>query len=148
MSISIEHCGCLRNRRPEGWTDEDEKTLQAEFTYHGSCGCDGAMDFGCPWCTPKKFDEWWANRQLQKARLMNALLGTEVYKPITVGELLANPERVSKLYIGGDNCADCGTHLSGFVTGKNPSPDGTVCDDCHYGQIGDEIDEHPIGGVK
>jgi hypothetical protein len=125
MSISTKYSGCTKSR-PEGWTDEDEKTLQAKFTHRGCCGCDGALDSGCPWCTPEQFEKWWAERLLMKERLMNALLGSR--QPA-------------------EKCAECQCDLSSFVTGKNPSPKGTVCDDCHYDAIGDEIDKHPIGGL-
>jgi len=43
-----------------------------------------------------------------------------------------------------EKCAGCGCNLSGFLTGKNSSPKGTVCDDCYYEQIGEEIDDNPI----
>jgi len=42
-------------------------------------------------------------------------------------------------------CADCQQPLSGFITGKNPSPKGLVCDDCYYKSFGEELDEFPIG---
>jgi hypothetical protein len=45
-------------------------------------------------------------------------------------------------------CAKCKEPLSGFVTGKNPSPDGLVCDDCHYEAIGEELDQFPIGSPR
>jgi hypothetical protein len=122
IKMSNRYCGTIMKRRPDGWTDEDEKALQDEFTVHGHCGCDGAMDFGCPWCTPKKFDEWWLKRILGRA--------------IEVSRRMA------------ERCAGCDCKLSGFVTGKNPIPKGTVCDDCYYGEMGEELDAHPIGRIK
>ena len=41
-----------------------------------------------------------------------------------------------------------GKPLSGFVTGRNPNPKGIVCDDCHYAELGDEIEKNPIGRIK
>jgi hypothetical protein len=68
--------------------------------------------------------------------------------PLTVKELLDNPERKSELYPEPEKCAGCGKPLSGFITGRNPNPKGTVCDDCHYSELGDEIEEHPLGPAK
>lgn len=56
-------------KRPVGFTEEDEKALRDEFTVAGSCGCDGAYDDGCPFCTDEKFDEWWLKRRLAKTNL-------------------------------------------------------------------------------
>ena len=32
----------------------EEELIKTFFTVSGSCGCDGATDFGCPNCTPEK----------------------------------------------------------------------------------------------
>jgi len=118
MSNSDKYTGSS-GKRPPGWTEEDEKALQAEAV-GGHCGCDGALDSGCPWCTPVQFDKWWIKRQEQKH--------------------LRSPEP--------DKCAGCGCTLSGFITGRNQNPKGTVCDDCHYEDIGEELDKHPIGSTN
>jgi hypothetical protein len=120
MSNSDKYTGS-GGKRPPGWDEEDEKALQAEAV-GGHCGCDGALDFGCTWCTPVQFDNWWLQRSLTKA--------------------------IEKSNDMAEKCAGCGCKLSGFVTGKNQNPKGTVCDDCHYADIGEEIDNHPIGGAK
>lgn len=31
-----------------------------------SCGCDGALDDGCPWCTRAKLVEWQRQRVLER----------------------------------------------------------------------------------
>lgn len=36
----------------------ERSLLLATFTFQGSCGCDGATDFGCPACTPDKTRQW------------------------------------------------------------------------------------------
>ena len=46
----------------QDWKVEREKKLsdaldtliKKVFGYGGSCGCDGAFDFGCPICTPER----------------------------------------------------------------------------------------------
>lgn len=51
------------HRRPSGWTEDDERAMLAEFTVGGSCGCDGALDNGCPNCTLERAEEWLAERR-------------------------------------------------------------------------------------
>lgn len=67
---------------------------------------------------------------------------------LTVKELLDHPERASELYLEPEKCAGCGQPLSGFVTGRNSSPKGNLCDDCHYADLGEELDQHPIGSPR
>jgi hypothetical protein len=31
-----------------------DRLIRDTYTYHGSCGCDGALDDGCPSCTPER----------------------------------------------------------------------------------------------
>jgi hypothetical protein len=69
--------------------------------------------------------------------------------PITVQELIDDPNRVSELYLEGQHCKNCGVLLQGMLTGKNQGPDGkSTCDDCYYDEIGDEIDKNPICSVR
>lgn len=41
-------------------------------------------------------------------------------------------------------CARCGTATT-FVTGRRPTADGVLCDDCWFGAVGAEIEANPIG---
>ena len=45
-------------------TTEDVDALIDECVPLGdhSCGCDGAIDDGCPWCTPEKLIDWQKRR--------------------------------------------------------------------------------------
>jgi hypothetical protein len=44
-------------------SDEDKQALTDEFTYKGSCGCDGYYDSGCPACNVKKRKAWLEERR-------------------------------------------------------------------------------------
>jgi len=72
--------------------------------------------FGCPNCEPKQFHEWWMRLK----------------------------ERI-RVPVESKKCSDCQQPLS-FTTGRNVVKEGDLCDDCFYGQLGEEIDRHPIGG--
>jgi hypothetical protein len=39
-------------------TEAENAAIMAEFTYKGSCGCDGYYDDGCPACSPAKRKAW------------------------------------------------------------------------------------------
>lgn len=39
-------------------TPEEQSFIEAQFTVSGSCGCDGALDDGCPACKPKHRQKW------------------------------------------------------------------------------------------
>jgi hypothetical protein len=41
-----------------------------------------------------------------------------------------------------DSCAKCGQPIN-FLTGRNHGPEGDLCDDCYFEDLGDGID--PIG---
>jgi hypothetical protein len=47
-------------------TVEERDALFEEFGVGGSCGCDGAIDFGCPLCDPKQLHEWVEERHRQR----------------------------------------------------------------------------------
>lgn len=51
-------------RRPDDFDASDEQALKDEFGT--ACGCDGALDDGCPLCTPEQFTLWWIQRQAEK----------------------------------------------------------------------------------
>ena len=59
----------VSEKRPVGFTEEDEKALRDRFAINGYCGCDGAYDDGCPFCDDKKFSEWWLKRRLARTNL-------------------------------------------------------------------------------
>ncbi len=42
------------------FTSEEAKACASDCVPEGdhSCGCDGAVDTGCPWCSEKKAEEW------------------------------------------------------------------------------------------
>lgn len=44
---------------------ELQSKLAFEFCIGGSCGCDGAIDDGCPWCTESKLNDWMFQQILQ-----------------------------------------------------------------------------------
>ena len=46
-----------------------------------------------------------------------------------------------KAMVRGDHCRRCGVRLQTAITGRH----GELCEDCHYAEIGEEIDKHPIG---
>lgn len=55
-------------------TIEDVDALIDECVPLGdhSCGCDGALDDGCPWCTPEKLFIW-QKRRIRKRHGWEAL---------------------------------------------------------------------------
>lgn len=59
----------------------------------------------------------------------------------TLKDLLADPSLLDRMRGKPQTCAGCGEPLSGFLTGKNPSPKGIVCNDCYYEQLGNEIEK-------
>jgi hypothetical protein len=63
--MTIDHFIRRRELYP-GWTIDDEEFLIKEFTVGGSCGCDGALDDGCPFCTELRFMEWVTKRAKDK----------------------------------------------------------------------------------
>ena len=46
-----------------------------------------------------------------------------------------------------ERCDKCNKQLSSFLTGKNSTKKGELCDDCYYEEFGDELDEFPIQKV-
>ena len=44
-------------------TPAEEQFIQASFGVGGKCGCDGALDFGCPLCT-----EDWKTQFIERLR--------------------------------------------------------------------------------
>ena len=50
-------------------TKEEYHLLMSSFGHRGSCGCDGAVDFGCPLCTPSKTKGWKEELDKLKAKL-------------------------------------------------------------------------------
>ena len=63
---------------------------------------------------------------------------------MTASEWFKLSEKVRSLHFEGTKCGSCGTKLR-FVTGRQVSPKGLVCDDCYYGMMSDEIEAHPVG---
>jgi len=43
-------------------------------------------------------------------------------------------------------CAKCKIELSPDITGMHEAKEGWVCDDCSYDVLGEEFENHPVGG--
>lgn len=39
-------------------TIAEQKFMSDSYGFHGVCGCDGALDYGCPLCTPEREREF------------------------------------------------------------------------------------------
>lgn len=69
--------------------------------------------------------------------------------PLTIQELIDNPERIAELHLEPEKCGKCGEPISGALTGRHYVKEhGRVCDDCYYDLFGEELDKHPIGSAK
>lgn len=64
---------------------------------------------------------------------------------ITLQDLL-NDRTILDRKVKGDVCCECGEPIQTFLTGRRPTPKGVACDDCYFGLLGDEVEQHPIGG--
>lgn len=42
------------NPEDAGATDTEKRLMNDSYGLHGICGCDGALDYGCPLCTPER----------------------------------------------------------------------------------------------
>jgi hypothetical protein len=65
--------------------------------------------------------------------------------PIFLKDLLEKPDVLTKLTR--ERCSVCNVELQETITGKRETPSGFACSDCYYGQLGEEIELHPIGSA-
>lgn len=59
---------------------------------------------------------------------------------MTLTDYLARPSLVPS-----ERCAKCQVPLQSTVTGRRPSAEGPVCEDCYFDLLGDLVEQHPIG---
>ncbi len=65
--------------------------------------------------------------------------------PIFLKDLLENPDVLKDLTR--ERCAVCNVELQETITGKRETPSGFACSDCYYGELGDEVEQHPIASA-
>lgn len=61
---------------------------------------------------------------------------------MSLAEYLARPKGA---LTPAEHCACCSVPLQSTITGRRPSDRGTVCDDCYFDLLGDEVEQHPVG---
>ncbi|MGI8605368.1 MAG: hypothetical protein ACR2OZ_20535 [Verrucomicrobiales bacterium] len=64
--------------------------------------------------------------------------------PLTIADLIANPQRIQELQPVGDKCEQCGRTLEETVTGRHETQAGVFCSDHYYDQLGEIVEAHPI----
>ena len=69
--------------------------------------------------------------------------------PIYLKDVLANPD-VLMVSAREQKCCSCQVVLQETITGKRKTSGGFACSDCYYEQLGNEIEQYPIGagGVR
>ena len=55
-------------------------------------------------------------------------------------------EHLKKHKMEGDKCGKCGCTISTTVTGRQRVSDGWRCDNCYFDELGEFVEQNPIGG--
>ena len=65
---------------------------------------------------------------------------------MTLKELIDNPQLLEDLMVGRTKCCACHRLEEAFEEPWHQTSSGLMCDDCYYKAMGEEIEEHPLGG--
>jgi len=67
--------------------------------------------------------------------------------PTFLKDVLRDPQLLQRSPFEQQKCWKCEVPLQETITGKRQMAQGFACSDCYYGELGAEIERHPIASA-